>query len=820
MLRGSLRLGLPLLAAGVGVVVCAAGTAAQPGRLARTFERAAATHRIPESLLLTEGYVNTRLGMPPRPALDGGVGIMHLSSAQVRRGARLVGASRGAVRQDLAANLRAGAALLAAHRPHGGGLAGWYEALARLDGRLYADQVYDTLKVGFAIRVGGELIRVAPTRVNLPRRAAAAHSRRGDYPNALWHAASPANYTRGNRPLSHRINMIVIHATEGSYTGSVNWFANPRARASAHYVVRSIDGQVTQVVHEKDIAWHAGNWGYNLRSIGIEHEAFENNCRWYTDAMYRGSAQLAAYLAAKYLIPIDRRHIIGHSEVPDPNNPHLHGGADHHTDPGPCWKWKKYIALVRSYAQTKFATALQRIGDDARSRTFKASHAWRRRGSRRSYAGSYARTHAGSRAGAARFTLRVPRAGTYALYSWWPAARSRSRSVPVGIGTTSGRKWVHVDERKGTGWRYLGSFALAGKTRVVVSPRAAAPGTIAADAFKVELLSQRFQSKLVSQRQGWILSKAGLSRTSNGGAVWRTISPPGIDPQAIRGAEWSGPTAYAVVATGSRASPLKLEWTADRGATWSSSVLPLPPSADVAGPVDVHAVDPLNLFLGVRLEPNGRALSRGLLLRSTDGGKTWTSRQLPAGGDISFTSAKDGWLVGGFDNESLFATHNAGKRWAPVRPAVKFHGAFGTAYDPPAFFDGLNGVIPVSLSAGKRSRLAFAATADGGHTWSQESAVKVGRPLDLGETVPSAVSDPSNRFVDVNGKLVRVFAPEWDRETVGPLPSGTMNLQFSAPELGWARTGACLPSSCNVQLYGTQDGGVSWSRITLPAAGR
>jgi hypothetical protein len=40
-----------------------------------------------------------------------------------------------------------------------------------------------------------------------------------------------------------------------------------------------------------------------------------------TDAMYRSSAQLSAYLAIKYLIPIDRKHFIGHNEVPDPTIP-------------------------------------------------------------------------------------------------------------------------------------------------------------------------------------------------------------------------------------------------------------------------------------------------------------------------------------------------------------------------------------------------------------------------------------------------------------------------------------------------------------------
>jgi N-acetyl-anhydromuramyl-L-alanine amidase AmpD/photosystem II stability/assembly factor-like uncharacterized protein len=814
------RVALPFVAAGIAVVVCASGSAAQPGPLTRIFDRAAATYRVPEPLLLAEGYVNTRLEMPGQPALDGGVGIMHLSPAQVRTAARLIGASRKAVRHEARANVRAGAALLARARPRGGGPAAWYGALARIDGRLFADQVYATLHQGFSIAVRGELLRLRPSAMSLRGRSAAVRSRRSDYPNSFWHAASTANYTRSNRPLSHRIDTIVIHATEGSYAGTVAWFANPRARASAHYVVRSSDGEVTQVVHEKDIAWHAGNWQYNLRSIGIEHEAFENNCRWYTDALYRGSAQLVAYLAAKYLIPIDRKHIIGHSEVPDPNNPHLHGGADHHTDPGKCWKWKKYMALVRSYAQTKFATARQRIGDDARSRIFKAPRGWKRKGSHRSYAGSYAVTHSSSTRKPARYKLHVPRAGSYALYSWWPAGHSRSRSVPVGIDTTSGRKWVHVNERKGTGWRLLGTFDLRGKTRVVVSPRTAAAGTIAADAFKVELLSRRFESKLVTSRQGWLLSRAGLSRTSDAGTTWRTILPSGVAPQAIRGADWGGKTAYAAVATGSRTNPLELEWTPDGGATWRSVSLPLPPSADVAGPVDVQAVDALHLFVGVRLQPNGHALSRGLLLRSVDGGATWTSRHLPEGGDISFTSPADGWLVGGFDRESLYATHNSGRTWAPVKPRVRARGAFGTAYDPPAFSDELNGVVPVSLPAGNHSALAFATTLDGGHTWSQAAVVHVHRPLDLGETVASAVADPDTWFAASRGNLVELTGAGTNRTTVGPLPAGTTALQFSSPQLGWARTGSCLPSSCSVALYGTQNGGVTWSRISLPPASR
>ena len=45
--------------------------------------------------------------------------------------------------------------------------------------------------------------------------------------------------------------------------------AGSSAAVSAHYGVRSSDGDLTQMVDEADIAWHAGDWDTNARSIGI-----------------------------------------------------------------------------------------------------------------------------------------------------------------------------------------------------------------------------------------------------------------------------------------------------------------------------------------------------------------------------------------------------------------------------------------------------------------------------------------------------------------------------------------------------------------------
>jgi hypothetical protein len=184
---------------------------------------------------------------------------------------------------------------------------------------------------------------VAASALALPVAADAAPALFG----APFLAASPRNYAHAHRAAS-AIQMVVVHSIEGSYGGAISWFRNPRARASANFVV-SRDGSVTQMVPTWDVAWHAGNGWVNRHSLGIEHEGFSTVAATFTDAEYRASAQLIAQLLRRYGIPADRRHVIGHNQVPDPNHPGLTGGFSHHTDPGRYWNWGRYMSYVRSY---------------------------------------------------------------------------------------------------------------------------------------------------------------------------------------------------------------------------------------------------------------------------------------------------------------------------------------------------------------------------------------------------------------------------------------------------------------------------------------
>jgi N-acetyl-anhydromuramyl-L-alanine amidase AmpD len=800
MRPGSIRVALALATAAMALVASGSGEA-RPS-LSYTFREAARAFHVPARLLLAVGYANTRWRMPAGPALNGGFGTMDLTPAQLRRAAAIAGIDPELARHDLRENVHAGAALLSTFARRSSesvflntnSKEAWHDAVARIWGAPLADELLG--------RTGRQ-----------PASAPAA-----DYPGARWLPATRSDYAVANRPLSDRIRMVVIHTTDGSYSGTLSWFRNPAAQASAHYVVRSSDGQITQMVREKDEAWHAGNGTVNATSIGIEHEAFTTNCAWYTDSMYRSSAQLVAYLVTKYLIPVDRTHIIGHYQVPDPNHPGQFGGFAHHTDPGPCWNWPKYMSLVRDFAGASVGTTVQRIADDS-SRTFTGPRGWRRTTSAAAYGRSYAVTAPNTSGKDALFGLRLPLPGRYAVYGWWPAGPTRNSSVPVGIETTSGRQWIKVDERTGGGWTYLGTFPLATRSTVRFSPRTSTTGSIAADAVKVELLAPHPGSRLEAAAEGWAATARGLSSTRDGGASWSKVSPGGIAPEQIRGVHLAGDSGWIVVATGNAKRPLALYRTASRGLTWTVSPLAVPADVDVAAPVSVEPVDDTHAFIGLRLEPGRWSLSRGLLLRTSDGGTTWAKTALPAGGNLSFPTTRDGWLVGGLAHERLYASHDGGKTWKQVVPRPAITGAASTAYSLPTFTSATEGVLPVSLAAGARSTLAFQTTVDGGRSWQVDGLVRIGKSLRVAASVPTAIVDSSLWLAAVNGKLVAVTDAGLTRTTVGTLPGAVSALQFASSSVGWAEVpGACAQpaASCPVRLFATADGGVTWKRLRPP----
>ena len=188
-------------------------------------------------------------------------------------------------------------------------------------------------------------------------------TRSPDYPPAIWDPAPECNWEERTKEVS----AVVIHYTEGSYAGCISWFKNCDAEVSAHYVIRSADGQITQMVLEKDKAWHART--ANGYTIGIEHEAYGNVWEFFTEEMYQSSADLVRSICSRYDVIDGRRthdrdtldngfclnnglynlggegacvQIRGHQHYPDQS----------HTDPGPYWDWNYYYKLINEGTPT------------------------------------------------------------------------------------------------------------------------------------------------------------------------------------------------------------------------------------------------------------------------------------------------------------------------------------------------------------------------------------------------------------------------------------------------------------------------------------
>lgn len=327
------------------------------------FETAARKYKVPVELLLAMGYYNTLWEMPSPssasayrkgdPEGRGDYGIMQLTQNPSRNtlgeAAKLTGLSEARLKKDRSANIEGGAAFLSGlvGKTKPKRLDGWKEALTRYaDTDLYASQVYGVLKGGASLTISsGERLKLSPQDVEVPQ-VYTAQSGATNYPLALWRPAASCNYTNSDRKTSYDIRKIVIHVAQGSYSGTISWFEDCAAGASAHYAV-SRKGRIAQCVRNEDIAWQAGWWDTNTHSIGIEHAGYVDNPDWFTRSMYHTSARLSAWCCKKYEIPIDRKHIIGHSEVPGCSG--SGGGATCHTDPGPYWNWKEYMRLIHYY---------------------------------------------------------------------------------------------------------------------------------------------------------------------------------------------------------------------------------------------------------------------------------------------------------------------------------------------------------------------------------------------------------------------------------------------------------------------------------------
>lgn len=96
-----------------------------------------------------------------------------------------------------------------------------------------------------------------------------------------------------------RVDLVVLHDTQGGYAGAISWFANAHAQVSAHFVMREDGGEIAQMVALADKAWAC--CAFNSRSINLEMAGFAK--QGYGEAEWAAAAELVATLLHVHQIP-------------------------------------------------------------------------------------------------------------------------------------------------------------------------------------------------------------------------------------------------------------------------------------------------------------------------------------------------------------------------------------------------------------------------------------------------------------------------------------------------------------------------------------
>ncbi|MDP6934638.1 MAG: hypothetical protein QGG40_17075, partial [Myxococcota bacterium] len=239
------------------LLLTSCGTPEEPAstQLDTDFSEASSEFGVPRDLLVSLAYVQTRMDdRGGEESVVGGVGLMNLRERgrfpSLDGAAELLGVEVGVLQVDSGANIRGGAAVLAAAAREQESRTGepvdtlqeWYPIAAQYSGAAdpmvaagFAEQVYDWLEWGFvSITPDGQWIEVAPRVFSWRDRELQPIA--SSPLISQYVPASSSNYSDSSRS-SGDIDMVVLHTVQGSYSGAISWFQNASSAVSSHYVV-------------------------------------------------------------------------------------------------------------------------------------------------------------------------------------------------------------------------------------------------------------------------------------------------------------------------------------------------------------------------------------------------------------------------------------------------------------------------------------------------------------------------------------------------------------------------------------------------------
>jgi len=501
------------------------------------FEAAAQEFRVPLQALQAVAFVESQWmmieGQVEFDGQEAASGVMALRGRSLEAAAGLLGVSVDQVKSERATNIRAGAALLrdlADERDFDeADLGAWAPVLADLSGiqtpeAAYAyihNDVYGLIRGGLVVvDLGGNPVAeieaspevepdfdlpVPPTLATQP-----------DQPGAVWRTSS--NFSARPAGAGGKVQLVIVHTCEGAYAGCWGWLADAQSGVSAHYVVKEDGSEVTQLVKEKDKAWHiAAKYDCGLNgdtmcerdgassnnfTVGIEHAGFAKQGGWSANLIDQ-SAKLVCGIAERHAIPRDKFHVVGHGQLQPYNR----------IDPGPNWPWATYLKKISEGCAAppppdpdpqpnpdpqpmpgpdpvQIIVDSHNVNNNPALAKAMVSASWVSAASTPGYYGNgYYFSSTGDYADGAEFSFFLNKAGTRTVEVWYTAGANRSNAAPVAAYDAGNKKLGATSvnmQQGGKAWVAAGAYNFsAGWNKVVLERQAAAGKVIIADAVRL-----------------------------------------------------------------------------------------------------------------------------------------------------------------------------------------------------------------------------------------------------------------------------------------------------------------------------------------------
>jgi hypothetical protein len=314
-------------------------------------------------------------------------------------------------------------------------------------------------------------------------------------------------------------------------------------------------------------------------------------------------------------------------------------------------------------------------------------------------------------------------------------------------------------------------------------------------------------ARMTSATTGWVITDQSVARTTDGGVTWGWQVLPALTNSTTSAKSFILDDDHVWVMRVENDG--RVDVTSSTGAPNRLVAIPVDPGFAGGIPAGIVFTDDQNGFVSI-IDPSkspGTLSGRAALLRTSDGGTTFTLVDPDAPVPLAFVDALGGWGAGA----GLFFTGDGGATWTQKKPPL--WDATGPDPNGPSYQIVMTSneltVVKVVAPTGTQAQVAYVATDDLGTTWR--------------DVAPPNTSESDNS--GSQSMLIAVTAKDWFGIQQGDgtdatlwtttdggasyhsthLPFPATTITMSSLTTGWATTATDIRS--------TVDGGATWTKV-------